>query len=95
MAQRGNVNAAITQLQKAGSFDPLNGELHASQAQLYSRLYANQYEGQASRDKWHKMAAHHARLAESKSPRNPRVLSQLIGVYASLVTTGKPSAWLR
>lgn len=84
MAQRGNMNAAINQLQKASSLDPLNGELHVSQAQLYSQLYVNQYGGETSRDKWHEMATDHARAAESKSPMNPRIPSQLIGVYTRL-----------
>lgn len=84
MAQKGNANAAITQLQKASSFDPLNGELHASQAQLYSQLYVNQYGGETSQDKWYEMATDHARAAESKSPMNPRIPSQLIGVYTRL-----------
>lgn len=89
MMQTGDVNAAITLLQKACSFDPLNGELHVSQAQLYSQLYVNQYGGKTSRDKWYKMAIEYARMAESKSPMNSRIPSQLIGVYTSLGDYGE------
>lgn len=89
MMQTGDVNAAITLLQKACSFDPLNGELHLSQAQLYSQLYVNQYGGKTSRDKWYKMAIEYARMAESKSPMNSRIPSQLIGVYTSLGDYGE------
>jgi len=84
MAQAGDYQSALLNFQKASAFDSFNSQYHAAQARLYAQLYVAKAGGESLSSQWFSSSAHHANLAEAKSPYDPKVIADLAVTYGLL-----------